>query len=204
MSFPKHIRLVDISTELLNTAKNKLSKYNNIDITTYSDSLHNVDLDIPAKRKGCGIIGIYNADFIEHGLQGYKETVKIVGREFSLCSLSYKNNKLVKNDDMIRFDILEYKRYMDDICKLREQDGFVAYSIQTNNNFVTHYYDSAAILSILHGIYKNVRIEHIGKKHIVIRINSFEPIYTNNGLLTCINNVIGNIPVDIDRVFMVH
>ncbi len=198
MTLPTSIKLNDLSPKLLKTAEKKLIQYDKINIEYYPNPVNIVTkekLNLPDNCNPCVIIGVYNSNYIKPSLKGYKDNKSIIGTDFEICAVVLENNKLVQNSKVIKFKINNYLDVMDDIYKLKEIKNFVAYSIITNTGFISHYYEMNNFKNMCNIAFKNKTIDVVKRNGRYIIAYIRKPNNTKfNWLITCLNNVAGNIP----------
>ena len=195
---PRHIRLNDISRNLLDLAGRKMiQNYSNIDTMYFPVPINQIEsIKLPKDYRMYVILGVYSADYIDPSLNNYKEHMKdIIGTEFEISATTF-DNKIVKSGS-VTFNIDNYKDKMVDIYALRKSN-FLAYSIITETGFISHYFDKDMFKKLCSFVFpgKSVEVHEGGSRYIVTHIK--DPQWKSyNWLLTSLNNVVGNIPYDL-------
>ena len=200
----EHLRLNDISASLLRTAeKNVTEKYKDIDSLYFPCPAHEIQKDslkLPQKKILHAVLGVYNADYIDQSLGNYQKSMKgIIGTQFTMQVLVRKGVGMEKSTEKILFDIDNYKEHLNKIYDMRKEAGdkFVAYSIQTETGFISHYYESNAFLWLCNQGFpdKQCQVYKNGSRYVVAYIKQSDE--KCDWLLTSLNNVVGNIPYDL-------
>ena len=139
------------------------------------------------------INGVYNADYIESSLELYDKQKDVIGSVFEITWLCWRDNKLVPNS-WLKFSINEYKKILDVINLWKSNPDFVAYSIKTDKNFVTHYYCASGLEKMFCQVYPkdNISINSSGDRYLIVKIIMGDAKRIDT-MLTTLNNVIGNI-----------
>jgi len=141
------------------------------------------------------VLGVYNSDYIVQSLEIYKKESDLVGKKFSITFLEMDSKEnLVISPESLDFYIDNYKNYLDVILNWKNSSRFIAYSINTSNGFISHYYSSEGINKILKSVFKDQEITTniLGDRYIVNLIKNESN--DKKTFITCLNNVLGNIP----------
>lgn len=202
--FPKRMLFNDLSPELLKVCHERVE-------TNYMKETEESRIDyyaqpmseIETERIGGGVtalLGVYNSDYIEESLRIYSENSEILGGMYTMRALLLKEGELETGKEMIEFNIKEYKEYMDKIRTLTTHKNFLAYSLMTDKNFVTHYYLAWSLNRMMKGIFKDAdaRVEIVmpGDRYIIVEVTDDIENEEGQTLVTSLNNVLGNIPYE--------
>ncbi len=201
---PTKLILNDLSPSLLSVCEKRLSQteYSKIDTQYVPGPMDQLPDSVSFPKTPTNptfVIGVYSSDYIDQSLGLYRENQATIGDQFRLSSLFFKDGALAQKDDAITFDINDYEKHMDQINGMRKNEDFVAYSIQTNTGFITHYFSPDGLRQIVDSVFsdKAVFINPAGHRYIIALILSKEgPI---DCLITTLNNVLGNIPFDLQQ-----
>lgn len=145
------------------------------------------------------IIGVYSSLFLYEGLELYMKNKEIIGNTFSVFPIYYLEDKSIIKGDYITFDIDNYI----DICKSTDilswckKSDFLGYSISTDKNFVSHYFNPGALSKLIADVFVDTTIKtDIGygssSRYIVHTIKNNKGS-GNKVFITMLNNVLGNI-----------
>lgn len=181
--------LVDISSKLLELCKNNIKEYT-IPTQYFDKPIHELEL-IVAKRPTTLYIGTYNAKYIIKSLGIYLKN-KELGEYFDLAVLSEEDGKLIRKGN-IQFKIDDYVEFIPKILAM-QNDKFLGYSIKTEKDFVTHHYhvDNFSNFITKTNVFKKHYVHYVGDRHIIFQFGE-----GSERIITCLNNVIGNIPHDL-------
>ncbi|NIO44947.1 MAG: hypothetical protein GTN36_05350, partial [Candidatus Aenigmarchaeota archaeon] len=143
-------------------------------------------------------IGVYDANYIGPSLKGYFENKDIIGEEFKIWYLSYSGCKITKSKWCVDFNIDDWESVLPVLQTMRDDPNFLAYSILTNNKFISSYYDSEKLLDMMNGIFgDNLKgVTSVGKRYVMTVVGYGDRDGDKKTLVTTLNNVIGNIPYD--------
>lgn len=179
--------LVDISTKLLNLCKNNIKEFNHIPTQYFDQPIHELKLNV-TKRPTTMFIGTYNAKYIIKSLGIYLKNREL-GENFDLAVLTEENGKLIRKNN-IQFKIDDYTKFIPQILKMQD-DNFLGYSIKTEKEFVTHHYhvDNFSNFITKSNVFKKHHVHYVGDRHVIFQFGE-----GNERIITCLNNVIGNIP----------
>ena len=190
------IILDDISEKLLELCRVTLKDYSDIKAQYVAKPIHVVE-NIERTKNAIYFMGIYDADYIEESLQIYVNNKGEMG-EFYDIGWIYEEDMQFKRKGSIKFKIDDYMQHLDRIQNFRENKNFVAYSIITEKGFVTHHYDINNFGNVCTKIFNgNVEINSVGNRHIICKISTDENDLTDLTIITTLNNVVGNIPHDL-------
>lgn len=191
---PKKLIVNDIAEKMLEKCKDRLKEFNQIDIDYVCSPINKIHISY---NNFIGIFTVYRADFINEALKLYKIEQDIIGKEFKVFPIFYIDNKIVVNETINKcFNINDINEDLFDELKNMRKDNFLAYSIITlDKKFISHYYDlemlNLMLTNVLNKKYEK-RIMNISDRKILFEISN-----TNGDtLITCLNNVLGNIPYD--------
>lgn len=202
---PSELFINDISSNMLKESISNLKIGGWLDKIKWVIPIHNSISKINftsniINKKSTYIIGVYNADYLRESLLLYKENKDVIGKHFTICPLyldqSQESPSIYKGKD-ITFDIDNYENYTDILDVMKQDSNFYAYSVLTDKNFISHYFNAKALNSLISSIYKKHNIStqkgenQSDKRYIVNVIRSNNG--TNDYVVTMLNNVFGNI-----------
>lgn len=202
MTLPSTIILNDLSPNLLNVCKTNMhKKYPTIETQYLLMPMADVTSEINTKFPNTiALIGLYSADYIMPSLKGYYESKKIIGNSFEVgATVLCDNGEIHYLNKKIKFDINDYESIFPKLSEFRTTPNFLAFSIKTDKNFISHYWDTDGLLQLMSTVFskKKVSIEKLGDRYVMTTINGkVNSIDSDTTLITCLNNVIGNIPVE--------
>lgn len=186
----------DISSNMLDKTKSNLQQNG---IHTNTIYVHNKIADIPDlgidknNVQPNFVFGVYNADYILESLELYKQNSEIIGTNFILTSL-VMHDKTIKKADTIEFNICDFTNHTEKIKSMAQIENFYAYSIETDKNFVSHYFSHKMLTQFLFDIFGitvwSVVGDNDNKRYIVYNVCTNK---NPNFLITMLNNVLGNI-----------
>lgn len=192
LNYPNNIILNDLSCKLLDKCKKRLENIKNIHYI--SGEMKNIKINdiINLNNINCWYIcGVYNANYLIEALEIYKKNKKIIGTIFTITSLCF-NYTLFCGDNKISFNIDNYSNNIINIEKLSQDKYFIGYYIMTDTGFITTYYMESGFNRLLKSIFtNNIVITKKSKSRYILNLikNNKKP----NGIITTLNNVIGNI-----------
>jgi len=243
-TFPEEIFLTDISSKLIKKAKEHISKelnstqYNIHEkstnfkyLVTPLQLLNKDSLNLENFKNSIFVLGCYNFCYLKNALKIYKDEQERIGTHFTLKVLMIKEDVNLENYikkkfsyeievlEEFNFDINYEESYM---WKIKDwQDNywrkpkFYAISVETDKNFVSHYFSKNTLNFILNRIFKNDNIaisnyynySNFEEQEIKSEDQDFEKLKDKryiinliqkkeqpNHLITMLNNVLGNIP----------
>lgn len=222
-NLPTELIVNDISSNMLKETMSNLhsrgwhNKINSIEavhnplskIETLKSTINN--------KKTTYFIGVYNADYLKESLKLYEDNNDVIGSKFTICPLYLdlseglpKINKGLK----VSFNINKFEDYMIILDEMKKDSKFYAYSVVTDKNFVSHYFDSKNLKSLISVIFPNFSLTSIkgenpsDKRYIVNIIRSLND-NKNDYAITMLNNVLGNIKSDehilsLQRLYELH
>lgn len=190
------VTCLDISEKMIDECKENLKKYNfskKFIVNKISDLTEfNKDL----LKESIFICGVYNANYIVQSLEIYKNNIDKIGNYFTITPVIYKYDKLLERTDLsLKFNIVDYSYCSEKILNMQKLDCFYAYNIKTEKEFVSHFFDSAKLYSLLNTIFPH-KIEVIKDekypRYLIFKIINGE-LNNCNYIITMLNNVLGNI-----------
>ncbi len=200
LKLPKKIIINDISSGLLEVCERKMAinNFSNVERIYVCKPMHEINY----KNNGSismFLVGLYDADYIETAFKLYRDNSEVTGKEFNVSWLWFEGDNLYRETkDEIKFNINEYGNNISKVKQLREnaKTNFLAYSIKTNKNFVTHYYDFKMIKFFFGTIFSDCKITSykVGNRYLMMLVSKK---YYPDCLITSLNNVVGNIPFDL-------
>jgi hypothetical protein len=184
----------DISPKLLEVCENRLTKY---PIVPYKQffPVPISELNFDTQKMGTRIIiGTYNANYIMESLGIYNDNNDVIGTIFDLSYLTFdaETGELKKSDEKLTFHIKNYMNHKDTIMSWCNIPNFYAYSVETDNDFVSHYFDLANLAKMYKHVFGIETVNSVtqeGDRYIVADIGSKTP----QRIVTMLNNVQGNI-----------
>lgn len=203
---PSALLINDISDEMLNVAKNKIESSVMYDTNSKEFSMlpgpieklkHN-----SISHDGLNVlyaIGVYSAKFLKDAFELYSRNANIIGTQFVVFPTYYVDGEIIKGNKHISFDINIYEKICDetDILKWQSEYDFLAYSLFTEKNFVSHYFSASTLINLISYIFDDSDIDMVvgngnNLRYIIIKI--FNRMYMKtNVLVTMLNNVLGNV-----------
>ena len=202
LPLPKQLYLNDLSPDLLGVCEKSMKEmFSELQATYFAVPMSDVDPNvIPKTETTTALIGLYNADYIMPSLKGYLESKDVIGTKFEIGVTIFENGNIVKHDNVIRFDIESYASFETQITDLRAIPNFLAYSIKTDKDFISHYWDSDNLWHVMAQAFKNktVKTFKLGERYVMSKIDNFPSDNDDKRttLITSLNNVIGNIPFE--------
>lgn len=192
---PKELIVNDISPEFIKICKEKFDLYRDINCEYHAKPIHEVKLN--NKYKSVYVNGLYNADYFMQSLSLYLENKEIIGTKFKVWPLEFNGLELKRTLNVpIEFDINNYNAYASTFEKLRSNGKFLAFSLETDKNFISHYYDAKNVELMYKSVFgeKFSSVKCIGNRYIVLIIKSNTS--DHECLITTLNNVMGNVKYD--------
>ena len=141
------------------------------------------------------------------------EQQKVIGTDFLVGIVVFDGAKLsVVADSEISFHIDKYMDFVSQIMKFVDYKNIVGCYVKTNTGFVSHYYLTEGLTILMTHVFgsKVQCIRECGSRYIVAHLTGptregstredstreDSTSGTTQSVLTCLNNVIGNIPTD--------
>lgn len=209
-NLPDELLVNDISSNMLEETTNNLSlgdwHLKIPSIKCVHNPLSQID-SIDSKvidRKMAYIIGVYNADYIRESLELYKGNREVIGDYFTVWPL-YLNftdvYPIIYKGIKLSFKIDDFENYLPIFEEMKKDQNFYAYSLMTDNNFVSHYFDSEKLNSLFSVIFKDYTVttkKGVNPSDIryIVNIIQQNNNNTNDYVVTMLNNVLGNIKCD--------
>lgn len=148
-------------------------------------------------------IGVYNVDYIKESLELYRQNKEIIGKNFTVNALyltfDENNNPVIIHGISLMFNIDHYNNALVGFNALKTDPSFYAFSVTTDNNFVSHYFNSEKLNLLLNNIFKGLKVitekgaDANAKRYIVNIISDNDINKKPNYVVTMLNNVLGNI-----------
>lgn len=184
----------DISPKLLEVCEKRLVEFPTIPYKQFFP-VPLCDLKVDATNMNTRIIiGTYNANYIMQSLSLYNDNNEVIGTIFDLSYLTFddKTGEFKKSDQKLTFHIKNFEDYKDTIMSWRNVPNFYAYSVETDKDFVSHYFDLDCLTAVYKFVFDSVPVNSVteeGDRYIVADIGSQNP----QRIVTMLNNVLGNI-----------
>jgi hypothetical protein len=215
LNLPHELTVNDISVNMVKEARKNLLEggwHVHIENVNYVHKPLSCIDSIPSSitdKRMTYFIGVYNATYLKNSLILYRENKEIIGDRFMVSPLYY-NQKECSGSELgitvgtcITFDIDKFEDVWDELDKMGKTPNFYAYSISTNKNFVSHYFDANCLGRLLNDIFTGYNVETVaeneqqnGARYIVNVITHKETSANNDYVITMLNNVLGNIKHD--------
>ena len=202
MELPKDMYLNDLSIQLLGECQKTMDEhYDSIPLNLFPGPM----CDIPNKVNRTFdnyslVLGFYDANYLEQSLQGYLESSDVIGTTFKVGYTTFHNGEIVWGDGYTYFDIKDWKKHIEKLKSTRENaKNFLAFSIVTDKNFISHYWDYDMLKDMMESTFGPIlkTISPVGDRYIVTlvednNVDNEKP----KTLVTSLNNVMGNIPYE--------
>jgi hypothetical protein len=190
---PKAITLNDLSGKMLKLCEKRLEALKKVGpCTTYVQGpLQEIEL---VKDLGSYLycMGCYNATYIIPALNLYQANKSIIGTHFTLIPYFFKEGVCSPGDKLV-FDIENFEEHETKLVDMSKHEEFMSFFVETNTGFISHYYSKTNFAAYLRTIFKTCSIEVLeSSRYLVNIITKGDGPHT--GLITTLNNVIGNIP----------
>lgn len=208
LKLPLNLVINDISPVMISQCKKRINSFSIPSIISKAEPIELIDrswLDSNIWKPDSVseiFIGVYNIDFIKEALELYHQESDTVGKEYSLTlTILSSNSKLEFSDKQWRFNINDYMKVIPDIIASIEDrkklGDLYGISIQTEKNFVSHYFYKDQLKYLLESRNANIKVTatELGARYLMFDIE-FNKTKTVNTILTMINNVLGNIAFD--------
>ncbi len=200
MPLPKEMHFNDLSGDLLAQCKKKVVTNHPGVVATY----HSLPMEELPDKIGIKfpnpdiIIGLYDADYFIPSLNGYLESKDVIGTDFMVGYTVFKDGKISHGSWQVHFDIDNYSIFAPDFVKMRSDKNFLAYSIMTEKNFISHYWDKQMLEELMKLVFEKdmKNVTNVGDRYLVTHIQSKSEHISSNTLITSLNNVVGNIPFE--------
>jgi hypothetical protein len=209
---PSELILDDISSKMIEeTERNLISggwadKIRSIKyIHSPLSQIASVGSEIDNKRIAY-FIGVYNADYLKESLELYSKNRDVIGEKFTVSALYIKfdsGKPAILKSISVNFDIKNIDDQLTILNAMRNSPDFYAFSILTEKDFVSHYFDATVLNSLLRNIFDGYSVSTYkgiaasDRRYIVNVINSVQDSSQHTGhpncIVTMLNNVLGNI-----------
>lgn len=201
----ENVYINDISPKLLKVAYNRVkSAFTSTNIIPHCCSMDKITDHIHDKFDNLHIyIGVYSSKYIKLALSHYYDERDIIGTQFeiSYLTLDRNTNQLIKSCDKITFDICDHnsREISDKLVSFTQDKNFIAFSIFTDKNFISHYYSFDGLKDIASIVFGDkINITSIDERYLVLEVEHGNLSKEADGycLLTSLNNVLGNVPYE--------
>lgn len=206
VGLPIETHLNDLSDKLLDECRKRLDEFP-ISATYHAKPMKEVKIERKFTNPNI-ILGLYNSDYLLQSLQGYLESKDVIGDMFEVRYTTFANGKINHSEERIKFNIEDYVTYSEQFVAMSQKENFLAFSIKTDKQFISHYWHAPILIKLLQNVFTglNVKVFDSGKRYIIAYITnpctlaeSSIETGTDGGettLLTSLNNVIGNVPTE--------
>jgi hypothetical protein len=196
VGLPTETHINDLSDKLLDECKKKLVEFP-MEISYHAKPMKEVEIGRKFTNPNI-ILGLYNYDYLLQSLQGYLESKDVIGDMFEVRYTTFTDGKINHSDERVRFNIEEYVSYSEQFVAMSQKENFLAFSIKTDKQFISHYWHAPTLIKLLQNIFTglNVKVYDSGKRYVIGYITNPCTDEGETTLLTSLNNVIGNIPTE--------
>lgn len=184
---PKEIGYNDISHDMMKIAASKINKYR-LNTVAYAGPIQDY-LPIIKHKNMMICIGVYNLNYFDKAMDMYSKEKQIIGTEIQLNPIIFSNTLQYVEDHSFTFTQDRTTEWASQIIQWEQIPNFMGIRFQTNTGFLSHYYDSKQLHKILLTLNPNTICEKPNGRYIIYIISNPEA----KGVITMINNVLGNI-----------
>lgn len=199
-----HVIANDLSTDLVEECRKKLDEFDNLQADYFDGPMDQLTKDnIPFEDiKPQLIIGVYDINFLETALSLYKENKEIIGEEFTIFPLTFNDKEVKRQASLQTFQIdtyenvLTFLEYKYNTFK-NSSSSFLGFTLITDKGFSSSYFYDKGLSNFLLNIFDQdfrFTVSRPNTRHLLCNIGNLEEC---NCIVTCLNNVLGNIPYDL-------
>ena len=191
MFYPDSLTVVDNDLDIFDQCFYKLKFYDIPKKQFYSSNFKDLKV-YPNNIYTKSIYCLYSTGYLIESLRYFKENRDVFGTDFKIYQLIHIRGE-VERHDHISFDIEDLERYEEKILELKNRPNFLAYSLETDQGFTTHFFEHLALINFLNNVVPN---------DVLNRVNEYEDKYFivdfgsdfGRKIVVAFNNVLGNVP----------